>query len=49
MDGVNGRRDMLARVIRHAAKLRSDLRVGQGRKETGPEIICSRLDGRDAG
>jgi hypothetical protein len=36
MDGVNGRRDMLARVIRHAAKLRGNWRVEQGRKETGP-------------
>jgi len=37
MDDVNGRRGMLARVIRHAAKLRGDWRVGQGRKETGPQ------------
>jgi hypothetical protein len=49
MDDVKGWRDMLARVIRDAAKLRSNWRVGQARKETGPQIVCSRLDGRDAG
>jgi hypothetical protein len=49
MDEVKGRRDMLARVIRHAAKFRSNWRVWQGRKEIGPQIVCAQLDGRDAG
>jgi hypothetical protein len=49
MGDVKGRHDMLARVIRHAAKLRSNWRVGQARKETKRQIICSRPDGRDAG
>jgi hypothetical protein len=49
MDDVKGRRDMLARVIRHAAKLRGNWRLGQARKETGAQIVCSRLDGRDGG
>jgi hypothetical protein len=44
MGDVKGRRDMLDRVIRHAAKLCSNSRVGQGRKETGPQIVCSRLE-----
>jgi len=47
MDDVKGRRGMLAGVIRHAAKLRGDWRVGQGRKQTGPQIVCSQLDARD--
>jgi len=41
MDALNGRRewrDMLARVIRHAAKLRGNWRVERGRKEIGPQL-----------